>query len=59
MDTVEFSLRKSKSIVEYLPTKSSELCTPSSLDTGHILTFCFVLGYGTRSTFGKDKNIFY
>ena len=47
----------------YVPSQerddeSSSTCV-SLVDTGYQLTFSFVCGYGTQSTFGKDKNVFY
>lgn len=60
METVEFHLRKCKPLKEYLPPESEE--DPvflSFVDTGYVLNFSFVCGYGTFSTFGKDKDIFY
>ena len=65
LETLEFFLRKSRPLEEYLPTPSQEedSGSPSTcmslVDTGYYLTFMFVCGYGTRSTFGKDQKIFY
>ena len=33
--------------------------TVSLVKSGYHLNFCFVCGYGSASTFGKDKNIFH
>ena len=64
LETLEFFLRKSRSLEEYLPTPGQEedSGSPSTslslVDTGYVLTFMFVCGYGARSTFGKDQKIF-
>ena len=63
LDTVEFYLHRSRPLPQYFPSVSSseELFTLSLLDTHvqdiRILTFCFVLDYGTSNTFGKDKEV--
>ena len=60
MQTVEFYLRRCKPLKEYLPPQSDEdPVFVSFVDTGYVLNFSFVCGYGTLSTFGKDKEIFY
>ena len=60
METVEFSVRKSKALVEYYPLVCGESSVShSSLDTGYTLSFCFLCGYGNVNTFGKDRKIFY
>ena len=60
LDTVDFCLRKGKCFVEYLPPQSdTEPPSKSETDTGYILSFCFVCNYGTNTTFGKNKKIFY
>ncbi|SMN01620.1 hypothetical protein SPONL_2199 [uncultured Candidatus Thioglobus sp.] len=59
LETIDFCIRRSRSLVEYLPPSDHQL-TPCKLstDTGFSLSFCFVCNYGTAATFGKDKNIF-
>jgi len=63
LETVEFYLRKCKPLEEYVPSQEQDDESPSTrisvFDTGHHLTFNFVCGYGSRSTFGKDKKVFY
>ena len=64
LETVEFYLRKSKRLSEYVPcpaARSDGNCGVRnvSTDTGYTLTFTFVVGYGTPVTFGKDKTVFY
>ena len=59
LDTVDFCLRKARSFVEYLPPHLDEKPIKHSVDTGFCVSFCFVHGYGSTTTFGKDKNIFY
>ena len=63
LETVDFYLRKCKPLEEYMPSQEQDGESPSTclslVDTGHHLTFSFVCGYGSRSTFGKDKKIFY
>ena len=62
LDTVDFCLRKARSLVEYYPpmASSADEQSPSKTftDTGHVLSFYFVCKYGTGTTFGKDKNNF-
>ena len=60
MKTVKFHLRKCKPLKEYLPPEPDEDPVFLSLvDTGYVLNFSFVCWYGTVSTFGKDKDVFY
>lgn len=63
LETVDFYLRKCRPLEEYMPSQEQYDESPSTcmslVDTGHHLTFSFVCGYGSRSTFGKDKKIFY
>ena len=60
LETVEFYLHSCRQLVEYFPpTSASASITEKSTDIGYVLTFCFVRGCGTRSTFGKDHVIFY
>jgi len=60
LETVEFYLHSRRKLVEYLPpTSASASITEKSTDIGYVLTFCFVRGFGTQSTFGKDRTIFY
>ena len=62
LETVDFWLRKAKSLVEYLPDKvcdSGQVTGSRHLtDTGYNLFFCFVCNYGTSLTFGIDSKIF-
>ena len=57
-ETVEFCLHKRWPIVEYFPCNSSATPLCSSRMTGYMLTFCFVRGYGTPVTFGRDRIVF-
>lgn len=60
LETVDFCLRRSRTLVEYYPPQSDDqLPFKSCTDTGYVLLFCFVSNYGTATTFGKDKNIFF
>lgn len=62
LETVDFWLRKSRALIEYLPCKDDNGQVASSkvtTDTGYCLSFCFVCNYGTSDTFGKDKKIFF
>lgn len=60
LETVDFCLRKSRCLVEYFPSNTNnEPPIQSSTNTGHVLSFCFVSNYGTATTFGKDKKIFF
>ena len=63
LETVDFCLRKSRSLVEYLPPscpdQPNEKPSKFVVDTGFCVSFCFVSNYGSHSTFGKDKSIFY
>lgn len=60
LETVDFYLRKCKPLQEYIPgEQDDEPPRVSLVNTGHQLTFTFVCGYGSRTTFGKDKDIFY
>ena len=59
LDTVDFSLRKARSLVEYFPPISDNQSPAKTYtETGHTLSFCFVCQYGNGTTFGKDKTIF-
>ena len=57
LETVEYYLRKGRSVVEYYP--SNDAVSPTKLDTGYVVCFCFVCNYGNAASFGKDKNIFF
>jgi hypothetical protein len=60
LETIDFYVRKCKPIEEYLPAQQDGVSPRMSfIDTGYSLTFSFVCGYGSLSTFGKDKKIFY
>ena len=60
MATVEFYVHKNKQLLEYYPDISDDgSLSQSTFDTGYSLTFCFVCAYGTMTTFGKDKGVFY
>ena len=66
LETVEFYIRKSRPISEYIPGPASSVVDSTvhgpchfSTDTGYTLTFTFIIGYGTPATFGKDKTVFY
>ena len=58
-ETLEFCIRKSRLLVEYVCSCSGDNSPiKSSIDTGHSLIFCFTCEYGNRDTFGKDRRIF-
>jgi hypothetical protein len=59
METVDFCLRKSRTLIEYLPPCHDQTPHECSTDTGFIISFSFVCNYGSITTFGKDKKIFY
>ena len=66
LETVEFYIRKSWSLSEYIPGVASSVGDSIangprhvSIDTGYTLTFTFIVGYGTPAIFGKDKTVFY
>ena len=56
-DTVDFCLKKSRKIDDYLPTTNGPRC--HKIDPGYVLTFSFVCNYGLPHTFGKDTVVFY
>ena len=59
LNTIDYALQKSRSFVEYLPSRVGNNKFASSVtDTGFPLVFGFVLNYGTPSTFGTDKRVF-
>ena len=60
LSTVEYYIHQRKKIIEYCPPESSQT-TPAlhTENSGYGLKFCFTRGYGNRSTFGTDKNIFH
>ena len=60
LSTVEYYIHQRKKIIEYCPPESSQN-TPAlhTENSGYALKFCFTRGYGNRSTFGTDKNIFH
>ena len=59
LSSIEFHLRKRRSVVDYHPPESpGRPITPSKLDTGYLLTFCFQRRYGNSSTFGRNRDIF-
>ena len=57
-ETVEFYIRRSKPLNEYIYSCSDGAPIQSSINTGYSLAFCFICGYGNKDTFGKDKSIF-
>ena len=58
LETVEYYLHKRRPLVEYLPPQPpAENITDISIERGYALAFSFVCGYGTKSTFGKDRKI--
>ena len=60
LETVEYYLHERRPLVEYLPPQSlHENITYKSTERGYALSFSFVCGYGTKSTFGMDRKIFY
>ena len=60
LETIDFCLRRSRTLVEYFPPQDDgHLPLKSCTDTGYVLCFSFVSNYGTATTFGKDKNIFF
>ena len=60
LETIDFCIRKCKPLEEYVPAQEDGVspCV-SFIHTGYILAFSFICGYGSLSTFGKDKKIFY
>ena len=59
LDSIEFYLHKRPKLTEYYPSQTVDSETTKVItDTGYLLTFSFVRGYGNGSTFGKDRNIF-
>lgn len=58
LNTIEYYLFKRDPLKEYIPSEGSEKPTLKSRDLGYMLVFSFVRGDGTKSDFGKDKNIF-
>ena len=56
-DTVDFCLKKSRKLVDYVPTDNGPRCC--TIDPGYTLTFSFVFNYGLPDTFGKDPVVFY
>ena len=59
LNTINYSLQKSRSTVEYLPSrvKNSKFTSVVS-ETSFSLVFSFVVNYGTPNTFGTDKKVF-
>ena len=57
LSSVEYYIHKRRKLIEYRPSQST---TPvlHSEDAGYASKFSFIRGYGNKSTFGKDKNIF-
>lgn len=59
LETVDFYIHKSRSLVEFIPSKVNNNTFASVTNsTGYSLVFSFVCNYGTADTFGKDKKIF-
>ena len=58
LETINFYIHKSKSLVEFMPSKVNNTFASLNTSTGYSLVFCFVCNYGTADTFGKDKKIF-
>ena len=60
LSSIEYYIAKRRRLIEYHPSQPAAQSTPAlySEDGGYTLKFCFTRGYGNRSTFGKDKNIF-
>lgn len=56
-DTVQFHIRRNRSLVEYVSLPNSGL-TVHSIDAGYSLVFTFVCKYGSLCTLGKDKAVF-
>ena len=57
-ETVEFCVRRSRRLTEYVYTPDDDTILKSSIDAGYTLTFSFICGFGNKETFGKDKSIF-
>jgi len=56
LDSIEFYLRKRRSLLEYCPPESpGGLITSARVDTGYLLTFIFQRQYENSATFGKKK----
>ena len=60
LSSVEYYIHQRRRITEYHPSQSAAKSTPvlHSEDAGYGLKFCFTRGYGNKTTFGNDKNIF-
>ena len=61
-DSVQFYVKRGKRLTEYVPSSngsSSITISKCTVDTGYFLHFCFTEGYGDKTTFGKDRNIFF
>ena len=61
LNSVEYYIHKRRKIIEYNPPAAVDTHSSPILLTengGYALKFCFTRGYGNRSTFGTDKNIF-
>ena len=60
LSSVEYYIHKRRKLIEYRPSQSAAQSTPvlHSEDASYALKFSFTRGYGNKSTFGKDRNIF-
>ena len=59
LETIDFYIHKSKSFVEFIPSKgNSNTFASVTTSTGYSLVFSFICNYGTADTFGKDEKIF-
>jgi len=59
LKSIEYYLVKQRSIAEYHPDQSNPNdITVHKIDGGYNLKFSFVRGYGNKSTFGRNKDIF-
>ena len=59
LSSVEYYIHQLRKITEYRPPHSAQN-TPilHAEDAGYALKFWITRGYGNKTTFGKDKNIF-
>jgi len=59
LKSIEYYLVRRRSIAEYHPDQSNpDDITVHKIDAGYNLKFSFVRGYGNKSTFGRNREIF-
>ena len=57
-ETVEFCIKKSRQLTEYIHSRTDNSIVKLCTDTGHSLVFTFTCGFGNKESFGKDKTTF-